>query len=422
MIKRKIKLIFFIINFSLSFILISNNYIFAKISTEEQDTWYRVYKMMGGADLKTDTFGNIFVVGTSYSKAKLLKFNATGDLLFNQTWEGQSVYAKVIAIDSQNKILVAGYGYLNSSEKRDVFLLKYNNTGVLQWNRSWGGEEMDYARAIAVDSNNNIYITGYTNSFGGYWDPFLIKYDANGTFLWQNIWGTSESERGNSIAIDSNDDVYIGVDFINFSITPPNQQLSLLKYNSTGKLLWNITVPGGSPPFDLFMITSDEIYTVVRYCSGNNCGISIMKYNNTGNKIWESYISLISYTDIALDSLEFIYLCGRTRGSLSDYDLYLCKLDHSGSIDYEITCGGGGYDDCKGLTIDLNDNIYLLGNSYDKDGISYLVLIKNPVDGLRYFDSYLSVKNYNLFLFVALMLSFSLIMIFRHRKALKIMK
>ncbi|MBA7557294.1 hypothetical protein ES705_50041 [subsurface metagenome] len=53
------------------------------------------------------------------------------------------------------------------------------------WNRTWGTTDGDYGREVAVDSEGNIYIVGFTNSYGaGGNDILLIKYNSLGTQIW----------------------------------------------------------------------------------------------------------------------------------------------------------------------------------------------------------------------------------------------
>ncbi|MFO8018002.1 MAG: SBBP repeat-containing protein [Promethearchaeia archaeon] len=96
---------------------------------------------------------------------------------------------KNIAIDTADNIYIAGgtesFATGSSSGSRDCILLKYENSGVREWNRTWGAEEYDYGWGVAFDGSDNLYITGVTESFGeGNSDAFLAKYDTSGNFLW----------------------------------------------------------------------------------------------------------------------------------------------------------------------------------------------------------------------------------------------
>ena len=116
MIKRRTIFILFLFIFFFLF-LRSGFFVFGKVSAEIQDTWVRTYKLISGADIETDIDGNVFITGTSYSKAKLLKFNETGELLFERNWEKLGLHVVASAIDSNNEIVIAGYGYIQNTSR-----------------------------------------------------------------------------------------------------------------------------------------------------------------------------------------------------------------------------------------------------------------------------------------------------------------
>jgi len=68
-----------------------------------------------------------------------------------------------------------------------LYTLKYNSSGTKQWTKQLGTSSSDYAKGVAVDSSNNIYVTGYTgggldgNTNSGSNDIFLVKYNSSGT-------------------------------------------------------------------------------------------------------------------------------------------------------------------------------------------------------------------------------------------------
>ena len=73
-----------------------------------------------------------------------------------------------------------------------------------------------YAYGVTVDSSNNIYVTGETGGgldgrtfSGGYRDIFLVKYHDNGTKQWTQQLGTSSDESGAGVAVDSSDNIYV---------------------------------------------------------------------------------------------------------------------------------------------------------------------------------------------------------------------
>ena len=86
------------------------------------------------------------------------------------------VYLFDISIDSSGNVYVCG-----TDESRRNFVAKYNNSGVIQWQRTlqgyFFGEE---ALGVGTDSSNNVYIGGMTRN-GNQRTPFVAKYNGSGT-------------------------------------------------------------------------------------------------------------------------------------------------------------------------------------------------------------------------------------------------
>ena len=97
-----------------------------------------------------------------------------------------------IAVDSSNNVYVTGFtlGGLDnntSSGGTDLILVKYNSSGVKQWTQQLGSSSSQIqGQGVTVDSSNYIYITGNTrggldnNTSSGAFDMFLVKYNSEG--------------------------------------------------------------------------------------------------------------------------------------------------------------------------------------------------------------------------------------------------
>jgi len=164
-----------------------------------------------GSAIGSDSLNNIYVAGSTQSFGEgssdvcLLKFDISGNLLWNITWGGiNSEIALDIAFDSSNNI------YLTGRTSSDVFLVKFDNFGIYQWNVTWGGDDVETGEGIVIDSFDNIYIAGQTDSFNlGNYDVFLLKFDNLGILKWNYTYGlTSVHERLYDLEIDSKDFIY----------------------------------------------------------------------------------------------------------------------------------------------------------------------------------------------------------------------
>ena len=73
-----------------------------------------------------------------------------------------------------------------SSGGDDIVLVKYNSSGTKQWTKQLGTSSGDYGNDVTTDSSGNIYVTGYTgggldgNTHFGDRDIFLVKYNSSG--------------------------------------------------------------------------------------------------------------------------------------------------------------------------------------------------------------------------------------------------
>ncbi|KKK92161.1 hypothetical protein LCGC14_2705720, partial [marine sediment metagenome] len=79
---------------------------------------------------------------------------------------GNGDYGRGVAVDSSDNVYVAGGTDSFGAGQDDIFLVKYDSSGVHQWNLTWGGITEDYSMGVAVDSSDNVYVAGITNSFG----------------------------------------------------------------------------------------------------------------------------------------------------------------------------------------------------------------------------------------------------------------
>jgi len=91
----------------------------------------------------------------------------------------------------------------------DVYLVKTDASGNQLWQNTFGGTGNDYGHSVAKTSDGGYIIAGYTDSFGaGGEDVYLVKTDASGNQLWQNTFGGTGNDYGNSIA-ETSDGGYI---------------------------------------------------------------------------------------------------------------------------------------------------------------------------------------------------------------------
>ncbi|RCJ29610.1 hypothetical protein A6770_21895 [Nostoc minutum NIES-26] len=187
-------------------------------------------------DLAIDRNGNTYVTGWSQGlvqesdpSRQLLKYDAwlakvdtSGQVAWIQQFGSQNQgidYSWGVATDSQNNIYVKGWttGDLGGTNQGsyDVWLAKYSPDGNQQWVRQFGtsGDDGCYVKGIAVDSNNNIYLTGYTNgNLGGVnagdFDSWVASYDSNGNQRWIQQFGSAQLDYGTDVSVDNAGNIF----------------------------------------------------------------------------------------------------------------------------------------------------------------------------------------------------------------------
>lgn len=143
--------------------------------------------------------------------------------------------ANAVALDPRNNghLVVVGcsQGALTGTYKNTcdapggnayVYVRKYERSGALRWEASFGTSVNNQANAVTIDGSGNIYVTG--NSQGNLDgqsglngdDVFLTKFDELGNKLWTRVFGSLSADRGNAVALDGSGNLYIaGTTFAN---------------------------------------------------------------------------------------------------------------------------------------------------------------------------------------------------------------
>src|SRR5436190_2125072 len=159
---------------------------------------------------------------------------------------------------------------LNNTGNTDVYLVKYNSLGNVLWAKSFVGANADFVNSIAVDYNDNIFISGGFESptlnfnglvvdhdsenAGDYPNLFVVKYDPDGNPLWAKATEcTMNISFASGMAIDDKGNAYITGVFASNCVTFDNitilnsgntNQPFIVKYNSVGNVVWAKTANG----------------------------------------------------------------------------------------------------------------------------------------------------------------------------------
>ncbi|MFX0033708.1 MAG: SBBP repeat-containing protein [Candidatus Hermodarchaeota archaeon] len=308
---------------------------------------------------------------------------------WNRTWGREESDAGTgIVLDSAGNIYIVGYTELfdpigDPPYTEDIVLVKYDRNGEQQWVRIWGGEgKSDYGTGVAADSSDNIYLSGYTESFGaGRQDMVLVKYNGSGSLLWNHTWGGHNNDYGYGVVVDSQDNIYLAGGTSSFG--KPGLNMVLVKYNGSGSQLWNCTWGGNinDISYEVTVDSSGNVYLVGRSNSfgGVDYDIVLVKYNGNGIQQWNRTWGGSDYENclgVEVDSSGNIYLAGFTENiAEGDVDMVLVKCNSTGIQQWNCTWDRRDYDLGYGIVVDSSENIYLTGFS-EGSGYSEMVLVK----------------------------------------------
>ena len=300
-----------------------------------------------GQGVAIDSLDNIIIAGYTASDGAgssdflIAKYNSSGALQWDRTLGGTgNDIGQDVAIDSSDNIIVIGYITSDGAGGYDCLIAKYNSSGVLQWDRTLGGTGTDVGQDVAIDSSDNIVIAGYTASDGaGGNDVFIAKYNSSGVLQWDRTLGGTGSDVGQSVAIDSSDNIVIA-GYTNSDGAGSNDIL-IAKYNSSGVLQWDRTLggTGNDLGYEVDVDSSDNIIVTGRVDSdgANNYDLLVAKYSSSGVLQWDRTLGGAG-TDVGLgvtiDSSDNIIVTGYTdSGGAGGNDIIIAKLPSDGSLE-----------------------------------------------------------------------------------------
>lgn len=202
--------------------------------------------------------GNIYVAGSvlgsafggnaGTADAILAKFNSDGDRLWVQR-QGTSGFdnALAVTVDKLGAVYVGGVtqGALGgpNAGAPDIYVSKYDPSGVLKWTRQSGTSGEDWNRSFAADGQGNIFFAGYNESGSiGSVDGVLGKYDSHGNLLWRQAIGTIQADWIYGVSVDSNGNAFVAGyaqgDIGGGVVAGDSTDMFVRKYARNGNLEW----------------------------------------------------------------------------------------------------------------------------------------------------------------------------------------
>ena len=369
----KKKICLFVCFFSLFTLTIALN----PVNAEPIELWN---KTAGGSDgehglgVAVDAQGNIVVIGCTRCFGEgdedffIMKYDSNGNNIWDKTAGGGSYdEGSGVAVDSDDNIIVTGVTKSFGAGLTDVWTIKYDPDGNLIWNKTAGGGSYDGGSGIAVDWDNNIIVTGWTSSFGleGN-DVWTIKYDPDGNILWNKTLDQSLGDVGRSVAVDSYNNIVVAG--VTTSFGKGSSDVWTIKYDTDGNLLWNKTVGRNFGDWgDGVAVDSNNNIIVTGYTGFSITMVNIwtIKYDPDGNILWNKTNDEYSESGgrgVAVDIKDNIIVTGWAKHfGAENSDVLMIKYDPDGNMLWNKTAGGSFRDGVGGVAVDTKNNIIVAG-------------------------------------------------------------
>ncbi len=141
----------------------------------------------------------------------LFKVTEGGDTLWTRTFGGESIdAANDMKQTSDGGFIMTGYTFSYGAGSSDVYVVRTDSIGQVVWQKTFGGTLNDIGHSITETADGGFVIVGETESFGvGNRDVYLLRLNADGLLQWSYAYGGSNYEAGNAVVIRENGDIAI---------------------------------------------------------------------------------------------------------------------------------------------------------------------------------------------------------------------
>ncbi len=360
--------------------------------------WTNFYNGPAYADYATaigvDRDGNVFVAGYSASSNNApynydyvtVAYSSGGKPLWTNRYNGPGNSDDVVvglAVVTNGNVVVTGYSTGNSGDL-DYATVAYSRTGVPLWTNRYDGpgHSNDLAYAVAADTSGNVFVTGRSYVAFSVYDFATIKYSSAGTALWTNRFnrlGNNQNEP-HGIAVDSSGNVFAtgyslgGAGFYDFAT---------IACSSAGVGLWTNFYNGPANGFDVANAVAvgsngNAVVTGISLGSSNGYDYATIAYSSAGVPLWTNRYNgpgndYEQPRAVAVDNTGNVFVAGYSTGSGTGYDYATVAYTSSGTPLWTNRYNGTGNGDdyLNAMALDRSGNVFVTGYSLGTNSTDY---------------------------------------------------
>ena len=263
----------------------------------------------------------------------LIKTDSNGNKIWDKTFGGTDYDAgyDVKQTTDDGFILI---GHTSSfSDSRDIWLIKTDSDGNKIWDKTFGGSEKDGGYSVQQTTDGGYILLAETNTIETKQDIFLIKTDSNGEMQWNKIFAEPDYDYAGSVE-QTSDGGYIIISSIYKGVT--FEDICLIKTDSNGDIIWDKTFPtiGDNMGREVHQTTDGGYIILGDIFDGSRVDLLLIKTDGTGQEVWSKTYGW-KYTDVGHSIQQttdggYIITGEFSPGRFKDPDLWLIKTDENG--------------------------------------------------------------------------------------------
>ncbi len=366
------------------------------LSGQPPDTlWTKFYGDVGweeGYSVKETFDGGYIITGEKYIPTTdgydlfLLKTDANGDSIWMRTYGGQYCDGGFCVVQCRDSGYIAcGITMLDSINHTEIFLVKVDKNGNLQWSRTYGGTDYDEGRCV-IEITDGYIVAGSTTSYGNSWDAFLMEVDTLGNSVWFKKYDCSGDDVVFSVKqINDNGFIIAGQTTMN-----ETADILLIKTDPEGDTIWirNYGRNGFDSGYSVTVSSNGDYVATGFTDSLGNWDVCLLRVTPDGDLIWfKTYGGENDEVGSAVMETRNgnIVIAGGTNSyGAGSTDVYLIKVDPNGNLVWQTTYGGGGDEEAYAIQ-KTSDNGYVICGYIDTLGTTEnrdIYLIKTVQDTL----------------------------------------
>ena len=344
--------------------------------TDSDQAYSLVKTSDGGYALACNTWS----FGAGESDFWLIKTDNSGNMEWNKTYGGTGYEVATCLVQT----IDGGYALTGQTESSgaglgDFWLVKTDEQGNMEWSRAYGGTRREEAYSMVQTSDGGYALTGYTYSFGTRQegilldgDIWVVKTDTSGNMQWNKTYGGTGDDWARSI-IQTNDGGYAIAGRTGSFGTGGSSDFWLIKTDANGNMMWNRTYGGiGNERAYSLIKTSDGGYALAGVSNSFGAGENsfwLVKTDSLGNMEWNQTYGREAAATTLVETADGGYALtgGTTSLGFGNSDVWLIKTDSSGNMEWNHVYGGERNDAANAL-VENSDGGYTLAGGTESFG------------------------------------------------------